>query len=233
MASRRCSTRLSSTTNISSIDVLYDLAFLLMDLGRLGLPHHANVALERLPGRDRRSGRPAIDAAVPVVPRRSVAKTTATSANLQTDAGPAFGVAGARERLPHAWRKRCSNPPPPRLIAIGGLSGSGKSTLAVALAPSVGATPGAVVIRSDEIRKKLCGVQPLERLGPEGYTDEMSRRVYATLMDQAEKVVCGGYTAIVDAVFAESADRDAIATRGQGQRACRLPGCGSRRRSQS
>ncbi len=80
----------------------------------------------------------------------------------------------------------------------------------MALAPSVGAAPGAVVIRSDEIRKKLCGVKPLDRLGPEGYTDEMSRRVYATLMEQADKVVRGGYAAIADAVFAESADRDAV-----------------------
>jgi predicted kinase len=101
-------------------------------------------------------------------------------------------------------------PPPPRLIAVGGLSGSGKSTLAMALAPSIGAVPGAVVIRSDEIRKKLCGVTPLEHLGPEGYTDEVSRRVYARLMEHADKVVRAGYTAIADAVFAESADRDAI-----------------------
>jgi hypothetical protein len=101
-------------------------------------------------------------------------------------------------------------PPPPRVIAVGGLSGSGKSTLAMALASSMGAVPGAVVIRSDEIRKKLCGVKPLDRLGPEGYTDEMSRRVYRTLMKQVDKVVRGGYTAIADAVFAKSADRDAV-----------------------
>jgi predicted kinase len=101
-------------------------------------------------------------------------------------------------------------PPPPRLIAIGGLSGSGKSTLARALAPSTGAAPGAVVIRSDAIRKKLCGVKPLDRLGAEGYTDEVSRRVYATLMEQADLVVGGGHTAIVDAVFEEAADREAV-----------------------
>ena len=101
-------------------------------------------------------------------------------------------------------------PPPPRLIAVGGLSGSGKSTLARDLAPSVGAAPGAVVIRSDEIRKKLCGVKPLDRLGPQGYTDEVSRRVYSALMEQADKVIRGGYVAIADAVFAKSADRDVV-----------------------
>jgi hypothetical protein len=28
---------------------------------------------------------------------------------------------------------------------------------------------GALVLRSDEILKAICGVRPLERLGPEGY----------------------------------------------------------------
>jgi len=53
-------------------------------------------------------------------------------------------------------------------------------------------------------------VKPLARLGPEGYTDEVSQRVYASLMEQADKVVRGGYTAIADAVFAQPADRDAV-----------------------
>ena len=64
-----------------------------------------------------------------------------------------------------------------RLIAVGGLSGSGKSTLARALAPSVGAVPGAVVLRSDEIRKQLCGVDLRSRLGSSGYSAEVTRRV--------------------------------------------------------
>ena len=62
-------------------------------------------------------------------------------------------------------------PRAPCLIAIGGLSGSGKSTLARRLAPFVGAAPGALIVRSDVIRKTLLGVSPLTRLGPEGYTD--------------------------------------------------------------
>jgi predicted kinase len=44
------------------------------------------------------------------------------------------------------------------LVAVGGLSGSGKSTVALGLAPLVGAVAGAVVLRSDETRKRLCGV---------------------------------------------------------------------------
>lgn len=195
--------------DISSIDVLYDLAFVLMDLWRLELPHHANVLwnhyLNETGDLD----------GLPLMPlflscRAAVmAKTTATSANLHSDADRRVELqAIANGYL--AMACALLEPPPPRLIAVGGLSGTGKSTLAMALAPSIGAVPGAAVIRSDEIRKKLCGVAPLDRLGPEGYTDEMSRRVYATLMEHADQVVRGGYSVIADAVFADAADRDAI-----------------------
>jgi len=195
--------------DISTIDVLYDLAFLLMDLLRLDLPHHANIVWN---GYVAETGD--LDG-FPLMPlflscRAAVmAKTTATSANLRRDAGLRRELqALANDYLTMA--DALLSPPAPRLIAVGGLSGSGKSTLARDLAPSIGAVPGAIVIRSDEIRKRLCGVKPLDRLGPEGYTDEVSRRVYATVLEQADKVVRGGCTAIADAVFAASDDRDAV-----------------------
>jgi predicted kinase len=100
--------------------------------------------------------------------------------------------------------------PRPCLLAIGGFSGTGKSTLAFRLAPSVGAVPGAFVIRSDEIRKRLCGVSPLERLGSGGYSQEMSERVYATTVEQARATLRARHSAIVDAVFARPSDREAI-----------------------
>ncbi|HEX6164851.1 MAG TPA: AAA family ATPase, partial [Vicinamibacterales bacterium] len=70
--------------------------------------------------------------------------------------------------------------------------------------------PGAVVIRSDVIRKQICGVTPLTRLGPEGYTAEVSRQVYAAVMARANQVVRSGHAAIADAVFADASDRTAI-----------------------
>ncbi len=96
------------------------------------------------------------------------------------------------------------------LVAIGGLSGSGKSTLARRLAPSLGMAPGALVVRSDEVRKRLCGVGPLARLGPQGYTVEVSARVYETLVEAATTIVRSGHAAIADAVFARPSDREAI-----------------------
>ena len=102
------------------------------------------------------------------------------------------------------------HPPGPTLIAVGGFSGSGKSTLAFGLAPSIGAVPGAVMLRSDEIRKQLCGVSAPERLGPAGYTAGVSERVYRMLVERASAVLRAGHAVIVDAVHASSKDRQAI-----------------------
>jgi predicted kinase len=70
--------------------------------------------------------------------------------------------------------------------------------------------PGAVVHRSDEIRKRLCGVPLLQRLGAEGYLPGVSSRVYSTLAERAGRTIQGGHSAIVDAVYVRPADRHAI-----------------------
>ena len=194
---------------IACIDVLYDLAFLLMDLWRRRLPRHANAVWNGYLGES-------LDLeGLPLLPlflscRAAVrAKTSATAAALQDDVTRRDELRDlARAYLDMAGQ--LLHPPRPALIAVGGFSGSGKSRLAAAVAPLVGAVPGAVVIRSDEIRKRLCGVDPLQRLGPEGYTADVTQRVYATMTERAATVVRGGYAAIADAVFARPADRDLI-----------------------
>ncbi len=109
--------------------------------------------------------------------------------------------------------QRLLSPRPARVVAIGGLSGSGKSTLARALAPHVGPVPGAVLVRSDELRKRLFGVSPLTQLGADGYTPGISQQVYGRAAELTERVALGGHGAVVDAVFAKVDDRDAIARR--------------------
>jgi aminoglycoside phosphotransferase family enzyme/predicted kinase len=194
---------------ISCTDVLYDLAFLLMDLWRRRLPRHANVVWNRYLAE---TGD--LDA-VPLLPlflscRAAVrAKTSATAAQLQNDVQRRSELHGlAREYL--AMAEQLLHPPGPSLVAVGGLSGSGKSTLAFGLAPLVGAVPGAVVLRSDETRKRLCGVPLLEYLGPEGYSSQVSERVYATLAERAAVTVREGHSAVVDAVYARASDRQVI-----------------------
>jgi predicted kinase len=70
--------------------------------------------------------------------------------------------------------------------------------------------PGAIVLRSDEIRKRLWGASPLTKLDAAAYTPEMSARVYEALVDDIASIVATGHSVIADAVFARAADRAAI-----------------------
>jgi aminoglycoside phosphotransferase family enzyme/predicted kinase len=194
---------------IACIDVFYDLAFLLMDLWKRGLPRHANAVFNRY------LAETGDVTALPLLPlflscRAAIrAKTTATSAAQQGNAPKA----GERQNLSREYivmAERLQQRPSPRVVAIGGHSGSGKSTLAMRLAPEIETAPGAVLLRSDEIRKELCQVPRLSRLGAEGYTDAMSARVYETLAQRAEQIADAGRTVVVDGVFARPGDREAI-----------------------
>lgn len=194
---------------IACVDVLYDLAFLLMDLWRRRLLVHANTVFNQyLAETNDLSGLALLPLFLSC--RAAVrAKTSATAARVQSDANRTSELQDlARDYLRMAYDLLSA--PPPRLIAIGGLSGSGKSTLALALAPSIGAAPGALVLRSDEIRKRLCGVPPLQRLGPEAYSHEVTVRVYRTLLENAGAGLRAGHSVIVDAVLARTSDRAAV-----------------------
>lgn len=194
---------------ISCTDVLYDLAFLLMDLWRRRLPGQANAVWNRyLAETGDFSGLALLPLFLSC--RAAVrAKTSATAAQLQNDVQARSQLHGlAREYL--AMADQLLHPPDPSLIAVGGLSGSGKSTLALGLAPLVGAVPGAIVLRSDEIRKRLCGAPLLKPLGPDGYSSPVTERVYATLAERAAVTVREGHSVVVDAVYARPSDRQVI-----------------------
>src|SRR5690606_17485673 len=140
--------------DIAICDVLYDLAFLLMDLDHRGLRPFAcrvlNRWLERMEGEQA-----ALSLLPPLLSQRALvrAKVTATAAPAATAAAAEAmrAEAGAYVALAADYLA----PPPPRLIALGGWSGTGKTTLARHIAPSIGPAPGAVVIRSDVERKRL------------------------------------------------------------------------------
>ena len=100
-------------------------------------------------------------------------------------------------------------PGAPRLIAIGGLSGTGKSTLAYGLAPGLAGVPGARVLRSDVLRKRMMGVAPENPLPEEAYDAAASRAVYARLGEEARGLLRGGRSVILDAVFLRPEERAA------------------------
>lgn len=195
---------------MACVDVFYDLAFLLMDLWHRRLPAHANAVFNTY------LVRTADFEGVSLLPlflscRAAIrAKTSTAGATLQRDGSRARDLQrAAREYLTFA--DRLLRPPPPRLVAIGGLSGSGKSTLARRLAPGVGAVPGAVVLRSDVIRKQQHGVQPLTRLGPDAYTPAATHRVYQTIAERARSVLRAGHAVVADAVYRSAQERNLIA----------------------
>jgi predicted kinase len=92
-------------------------------------------------------------------------------------------------------------PPPPSLTAVGGFSGSGKSTFARNIAPGLGAAPGAVVLRTDEIRKRLAGAGPQDPLPAEIYTPQFYAQVYETLIAEARAFIAAGRAVVLDATF--------------------------------
>ncbi|HKY94871.1 MAG TPA: AAA family ATPase, partial [Kiloniellales bacterium] len=101
-------------------------------------------------------------------------------------------------------------PPPPRLLAVGGFSGSGKTSLARRLAPGVGAAPGALLIRSDVVRKRLFGVPPEIRLPLDAYTPQWHERVAATMVRQARTALAAGHSVLLDAVHGSPASQQAV-----------------------
>ncbi|MEZ5876158.1 MAG: AAA family ATPase [Hyphomicrobiales bacterium] len=197
---------------LATIDVLYDVAFLLMDLGKRGLDAHANTVLNAYLDADGDSGNLLGLAALPfflslramirakVELLRGRAALRDKSAAISDDVRDYFALA-RRFLSPHA----------PQLIAVGGLSGSGKSAVARALAPMIGAFPGAVIVRSDIERKRLFAVDFEEKRPARAYAPEVSHEVYAMVRKKAALALAAGRSVIVDAVHAKPEERAAVA----------------------
>jgi aminoglycoside phosphotransferase family enzyme/predicted kinase len=197
--------------SLATIDVLYDLAFLLMDLGKRGLGAHANAVLNAYLDR-KRTGNLLGLAALPfflslrAMIRAKVELLRAQNAAPETREG-ALAEARAYFDLACAFLV----PVPARVVAIGGLSGTGKSAVARAIAPEIGAFPGAVIVRSDVERKHLFGVAPRERLPERAYAQGVSDQVYAMCRKRAALALEAGWSVIVDAVQAKPEERQAVA----------------------
>src|SRR3954463_3886152 len=163
---------------IATGDVLYDLAFLLMDLVERRLKQAANIVLNRYLAETRRDGDLDALAALPLfLSVRAAIRAKVTAARLEdTEAEERDAIAKAAQDY---FRLACEliAPPLPKLIAVGGLSGTGKSVLARALAADILPAPGAVLLRSDVERKMLFGAGETERLGSEAYHAAATERV--------------------------------------------------------
>jgi uncharacterized protein len=195
---------------IATIDVLYDLAFLIMDLLRHGQSRAANLVLNRyLHLRRAEEDLSGLEAFPLFLATRSGVRALVT--------------ADLVHELPTSESlKHCSTTydyfkasidflksTAPQLTCIGGFSGTGKSTLAATLALSIGPPPGAIHVRSDVERKVLAGVAETERLAPEHYSPSSSLKVYDAVCQRAERALAAGRAVIIDAVFAYENERHA------------------------
>lgn len=192
---------------IATVDVLYDFAFLLMDLWHRDLPGYANLAMNRyLDETGDEDGFVLLPFFMAV--RAAVrAHVTATQA-AETAGGGAHLAEAARSYFELA--RALLRPVPGGLVAIGGLSGSGKTTVAEALAPLLGAPPGARIVESDRVRKGLFSVSAETRLPDAAYAPDVSARVYGTLADRAGAILRAGGSVLVDAVFDRPGNRDLV-----------------------
>lgn len=191
---------------LATTDVLYDLAFLLMDLLHRQLPVQANLTFNTYLGRTGDLGGLAALPAFLALRAAIRAMVTAQAVLQAPDGRPA---AGDEARVYLEAALRFLDPPPARLLAVGGLSGTGKSTLAGALAPLLGRAPGALHLRSDVERKRMFATAETSPLDPRAYRPAVTARVYRRLLDAARTALQAGHSVVLDAVYQRPEERQA------------------------
>jgi uncharacterized protein len=197
---------------LATCDILYDLAFLLMDLWQRGLHAHANLLFNRYMSHcktpaEERAGL----GALPLFLTQRAAIRARVTANLAGLHAPHRAALVQDAQRFFAAARDFLESQSLHLVAVGGLSGSGKSTLARQLAAAIGRAPGALHLRSDVERKTMFGVGEFEQLPKAAYEPEVSANVYERMRLLAETALQAGHSVIVDAVHAKVEERDAVA----------------------
>lgn len=203
---------------LARIDVLYDVAFTLMDLWLCGRRDLANLLFNRYVSAFSRTLRD-----MPAKTRDGYAALPffmALRAAIRAHIAAAQAHSGDRDkdealtREAHAYfalAEKLLAPRPNAIVAIGGLSGSGKSTLAAAIAGEIGPPPGARTLNSDRTRKAMHRIRPTDKLPPEAYELNITAAVYLRLLSRAMDAFGQGRSVILDAVYSTPEERDAVA----------------------
>ena len=190
---------------LATTDVLYDLAFLLMDLRRAGLDELANAAMNRYwdeTGEDEA----ALDLLGFFMGLRACVRMAVSTLAGKIEAAHAYRALGLG-LLHHN---------PPMLIALGGLSGAGKSAIAAAVAPELPGPAGARLLRSDVLRKARANLAIEARAPQATYAPERRAEIYRDLAARAAQAIRAGASVVADATFRVSSTRDAIESAARG-----------------
>jgi len=192
------------SSELATVDILYDLAFLLMDLWYRGLKTQANQIANRY---------------LDIAPQGASGYTLlplfiSVRAAIRAHVRAAASLNGGGETVAEEARSYLAlagqvlEPAQTELLAVGGLSGTGKSTVAAILGARLGRAPGARVLRSDVFRKRLAGVPPETRLPARSYTKRANAETYTALFESANDHLLFGTSVVLDAVFGSRSERD-------------------------
>lgn len=198
------------------IDVIYDAAYLVMDLefqGRYDLANaFLNAYLEA-------TGDYAGAVLLPLyLSMRAYIRGNVNSLALNDPAITQAEKQKIQERAAAYYRRawEYTQPQPGQLILMSGLSGSGKTTVARQVAQAL----NAIHIRSDAVRKHLAGVPLYERSGSGSfgsgiYTPEMTQKTYDHLLELGLLLAQEGRTVVLDAKYDRQSLRQTVLEQAQ------------------
>ncbi len=200
--------RIEFNDAFKNIDVMYDTAFLLMDLRFRGSPHLAITMLNHyleLTGDYEGASLLPFYLSMRALIRGEVQSILSGEPEVE-DTERERAALEASRYFDHAVNalKRTRG----FLVLVGGVSGSGKSFLATRLAPTL----EAIHIRSDAVRKHLAGV-PLDEHHHAVYSEEHTRATYDELERLGYLLCAGGQAVILDATFLDSIRRKRVLRR--------------------
>jgi uncharacterized protein len=170
-------------------DVLYDVGFLAMDLERLGHPDLVRVFLDRYRELSAETHPRSLEHHY--IAYRALVRAKVSC--LKGECAEAVGYLAQCRRHLRAGRVR--------LVLVGGLPGTGKTTVANAL----GVAQGWSVLRSDEVRKQIAGLDTTDRAaagyGRGLYAPATVEGTYRTLLARARTLLERGESVVLDASF--------------------------------
>lgn len=203
--------RIEFSESFRFVDVMYDIAFTVMDLEAQGRKDLSKIFLNAYV---EQTGDWEGLLVLPLyLSRQAYVRGKVNSFLLDEGDVTEKAKAQARQKASHyyhqAWEYTRRHQG--KLILMSGLSGSGKSTVARYLAAKI----GAIHIRSDAVRKHLAGIGLHQSGTKEIYSSQMSEKTYQQLLNLGTKLACQGYPVILDAKYDLQARRTEVIAQAQ------------------
>jgi uncharacterized protein len=194
------------------VDVMYDVAFCVMDLDARDRFIFSNLFLNTY--LEETGDWEGLQVLPLYLSRQAYVRAKVTSFLLDDPGIPESGKQESQDTASRYYRLawQYTQPKWGKLLIMSGLSGSGKSTTARQIARAT----GAIHIRSDAVRKHLAGLSIHQRgdaggeYGSGVYTPEMTQKTYDRLLELGVLLTTQGFTIILDAKYDRQTLRQAV-----------------------